>query len=90
MPRVDVLLVYQDAPGDLIKAAVDLGARGLVVATAGAGATSGTQSEGLAYAVDKGVTVVVTTTRTGSGRIFGQRQADGFRRPGARSSAART
>ena len=73
LPRVDVLLVYQDAPGDLIKAAVDLGARGLVVATAGAGATSGTQSEGLAYAIGKGVTVVATT-RTGSGRISGTRR----------------
>jgi len=73
LPRVDVLLVYQDAPGDLIKAAVDLGARGLVVAAAGAGATSGTQSDGLAYAVGKGVTVVATT-RTGSGRISGARR----------------
>jgi len=74
LPRVDVVLVYQDAPGDLIKAAVDLGARGLVVALAGAGATSGTQSEGLGYAVDKGVTVV-GTTRTGSGRISGTRRS---------------
>jgi L-asparaginase len=74
LPRVDVLLVYQDAPGDLIKAAVDLGARGLVVATAGAGATSGTQSGGLAYAIGKGVTVVATT-RTGSGRISGVRRS---------------
>jgi L-asparaginase len=73
LPRVDVLLVYQDAPGDLIKAAVDLGASGLVVATAGAGAISGTQSEGLAYAIGKGVTVVATT-RTGSGRISGTRR----------------
>ncbi len=76
LPRVDVLLVYQDAPGDLIKAAVDLGARGLVVATAGAGATSGTQSDGLAYALRKGVTVVATT-RTGSGRIPGTRRFGG-------------
>ena len=73
LPRVDVLLVYQDAPGDLIKAAVDLGARGLVVAAAGAGATSGTQSEGLSYAIGKGVTVV-GTTRTGSGRVSGARR----------------
>jgi L-asparaginase len=72
LPRVDVLMVYQDAAGDLIKAAADLGARGIVVAAAGAGATSGTQSEGLAYAAGKGV-VVVTTTRAGSGRIFGTR-----------------
>ena len=74
LPRVDVLLVYQDAPGDLIKAAVDLGARGLVVAAAGAGATSGTQSDGLGYAIGKGVTVVATT-RAGSGRISGTRMS---------------
>ena len=68
LPRVDVIMVYQDASGDLIKAAVDLGAKGLVIAVAGAGATSGTQNEGLAYAASKGV-FIVTSTRTGSGRI---------------------
>lgn len=68
LPRVDVLLVYQGAPGDLIKAAVDNGAKGIVIATAGAGATSGTQSEGIQYATAKKVPVVITT-RTGSGRI---------------------
>ena len=68
LPRVDVIMVYQDAPGDLIKAAVDHGAKGIVIAVAGAGATSGTQNEGLAYAASKGV-FVVTSTRTGSGRI---------------------
>ncbi len=68
LPRVDVLLVYQGASGDLIRAAVDLGARGLVIATAGAGATSGTQGEGLAYAREKGVPIVMTT-RAGAGRI---------------------
>ncbi len=68
LPRVDVIMVYQGAPGDLIKAAVDNGAKGIVIAVAGAGATSGTQNEGLAYAAEKGV-FVVTSTRTGSGRI---------------------
>ena len=68
LPRVDVLMVYQGADGDLIKAAVDHGAKGIVVAGAGAGATSGTQQEAINYAVKKGV-FVVTTTRTGSGRI---------------------
>lgn len=68
LPRVDVLMVYQDAPGDLIRAAVDLGAKGIVLAVAGAGATSGTQNQGLAYAASKGV-FVVTSTRTGGGRI---------------------
>jgi L-asparaginase len=71
LPRVDVVLTYQGAPGDLIKAAVDAGAKGIVVATAGAGATSGTQDEGMAYALQRGV-FVVRTTRTGSGRIAGR------------------
>jgi L-asparaginase len=78
LPRVDVILVYQGASGDLIKAAVDNGAKGIVIAVAGAGATSGTQNEGLAYAASKGV-FIVTSTRTGSGRIAPpqQRQGDG-------------
>ncbi len=77
LPRVDVIMTYQGASGDLIKAAVDQGARGIVVAGAGAGATSGTQHEGLSYAMEKGV-FVVTTTRAGSGRIAAwQRPASG-------------
>jgi L-asparaginase len=68
LPRVDVILAYQGADGDLIKAAADAGAQGIVIAGAGAGATSGTQQDGIQYALKKGV-FVVTTTRTGSGRI---------------------
>ncbi len=37
LPRVDVILTYQGAPGDLIKAAVDAGAKGIVIAGAGVG-----------------------------------------------------
>ena len=81
LPRVDVFMVYQGAPGDLIKAAVDAGAKGIVMATAGAGATSGTQAEGLDYAAQKGV-FLVTSTRTGSGRIAPPRVPT----PGAASS----
>jgi L-asparaginase len=68
LPRVDVIMVYQGADGDLIKAAADAGAKGIVIASAGAGATSGTQQAAIAYALKHGV-LVVTTTRTGSGRI---------------------
>jgi L-asparaginase len=67
LPRVDIVMTYQGAPGDLIRAAVDNGARGIVIASA-AGATSGTQNEGIQYALGKKV-FVVTGTRTGSGRI---------------------
>jgi L-asparaginase/Glu-tRNA(Gln) amidotransferase subunit D len=76
LPRVDVIMVYQGASGDLIKAAVDNGAKGIVIAVAGAGATSGTQNEGLSYAASKGV-FIVTSTRTGSGRIAPPQNRDG-------------
>jgi L-asparaginase len=76
LPRVDVILVYQGADGDLIKAAADAGAKGIVIAGAGAGATSGTQQDGIDYATKKGV-FVVTTTRTGAGRIAAGRGGRG-------------
>src|SRR4029453_9009947 len=66
----------QGASGESIKAAVDNGAKGIVIAVAGAGATSGTQNDGLAYAASKGV-FIVTSTRTGSGRIAPGQQGQG-------------
>ncbi len=68
LPRVDIVLVYQDASGDLITAAVNAGAKGIVVATAGAGGISGTQQEGLTFAARKQV-FLVFSTRTGGGRV---------------------
>jgi len=68
LPRVDVVMTYQGASGDVIKSVVDSGAKGVVIATAGAGATSGDQGSGMSYAVGKQV-FVVTTTRAGAGRI---------------------
>jgi len=68
LPRVDVVTTYQGATGDVVKALVDLGAKGIVMATAGAGALSGDQGTGSRYAAEKGVWTV-TTTRTGTGRI---------------------
>jgi L-asparaginase len=83
LPRVDVVMVYQGASGDVIKALVDQGAKGLVIASAGAGAVSGTQGDGIRYALEKGV-FVVTSTRSGSGRIA-SRPRGGF---GGASSTA--
>jgi L-asparaginase len=85
LPRVDIVMVYQDAPGDLIRAAVDAGAEGLVIAGAGAGGVSGTQGDGLDYAAAKGV-FIVTGTRTGSGRIAPPRADAGSPR-GAKPTA---
>jgi L-asparaginase len=62
------VMTYQGASGDVIKSVVDAGAKGVVLATAGAGATSGNQGEGIGYATGKQV-FVVTTTRAGAGRI---------------------
>lgn len=83
LPRVDVVLVYQDASGDVIRSVVDLGAQGIVIASAGAGALSGTQSDGIKYAMSKGVCVVIAT-RTGSGRIAATK------RPGGGGQGTRT
>jgi L-asparaginase len=68
LPRVDLLLFYQGAPPDLVRAAIDLGAKGLVIAVAGADTSAGTMAEGLKYAAKRRVPVVLST-RTGAGRI---------------------
>jgi L-asparaginase len=68
LPRVDILLFYQGATPDLIRAAIDLGARGLVVAVAGADTTAGSLAAGLTNAARRRIPVVLST-RTGSGRI---------------------
>ncbi len=75
LPRVDVVLVYQGASGDIIRAMVDQGARGIIVAGAGAGALSGTQEEAIAYALERRV-VVVMSSRAGSGRIASDAAGD--------------
>lgn len=76
LPRVDVLLAYQDAPGDLVLAAAAQGAAGLVVAGTGAGSTSPSQRDAVGQALDRGVAVVVTS-RTGGGRVARQDEANG-------------
>jgi L-asparaginase len=58
LPRVDILLTYQDAPGDLIGAAVESGARGLVLASAGLGSMTPAQAAAVAQAQRRGVVVV--------------------------------
>ncbi len=68
-------MIYQGASGDIIKAMVDQGAKGIVIASAGAGATSGTQGDGILYAIERGV-FVVTSTRAGGGRIAPRRAND--------------
>ena len=68
LPRVDIIMFYQGASSDLLRAAVDAGAKGIVIAVAGADLTGGSLASGIAYAERQGV-IVVAATRTGSGRI---------------------
>ncbi len=72
LPRVDILMSYLDAPGDLVRAAVEAGAEGLVIAAAGAGSTTADQRVAIGEALDRGRPVVITT-RTGGGRILPRR-----------------
>ena len=68
LPRVDIVLAYQDAAGDLIRAAADAGAAGLVLAAAGAGSMSPSQRDATRRVLERGLNVVVTS-RTGAGRV---------------------
>lgn len=65
LPRVDVLLTYQDAPGDLISTAIRNGARGIVMAGAGAGALAEAEVRAVEHALSRGIPVVLTSRVAG-------------------------
>jgi L-asparaginase len=70
LPRVDIVYSYGGADSVQIDAAVAAGAKGIVVAGAGAGGTTAEQGAALRRAAQKGV-VIVIGSRTGSGRVAG-------------------
>jgi L-asparaginase len=74
VPRVDVLLVYQGATGDLAEAAVTAGARGLVIASAGAGALTPSQADAVTRLAERGIPIVLST-RIGAGQVTRVEQA---------------
>jgi L-asparaginase len=82
LPRVVLLTSYVGASGDLIRAARDLGADGMVIAAAGAGATTPAQADAIEEVIADGA-VVVIASRTGGGRVPGR-----LRRVGARNGPA--
>ena len=67
-PRVDIVYSYLGADSVIVQALVDAGAKGIVVAGAGAGATTPAQGAALRRAREKGV-AIVTGSRTGSGSV---------------------
>lgn len=78
LPRVEILYDYYGQDGGLVKAAVDLGAEGIVVAGSGAGST-GYMRDSLKQAMEQGV-VVVRSSRLGSGRVL---PGDNYSFPGS-------
>jgi L-asparaginase len=68
LPRVDIVLTYQGAGSELIEAAVAAGARGLVLASAGAGSLTPAQVEAARRAAASGIPVIVAS-RVGGGPI---------------------
>jgi L-asparaginase len=68
LPRVDILYAHAGMDGDLVRASVAQGARGIVVAGVGNGNFSAKASSALAAAARRG-TVVVRSTRSISGEV---------------------
>ena len=68
LPRVDILYIYEDMPGDLVDAAVNAGAQGIVIAGVGNGNMPKAVMGALSGAVQKGV-VVVRASRVPTGYV---------------------
>lgn len=75
LPRVDVIYAHANMDGSLIQAALDRGARGLVIAGVGDGNMSKSALDALAGAVKNGV-VVVRSTRLPSGLVLRNNEVD--------------
>jgi L-asparaginase type II len=69
LPRVEILYLYSGTRPGMAKAAVQLGARGLVLAGVGAGAPGNLTEECAAIAA-AGRAVVVRSARVGEGRVI--------------------
>jgi L-asparaginase len=71
LPRVDIVTAYAGVDGALVRAAIDSGARGLVIAAFGAGNVTPALAEAAANAVEAGVPVLVVS-RCGAGPVIPQ------------------
>jgi L-asparaginase len=71
MPYVEIVTVYGGADGQLIRAALDHGARGLIVQGLGAGNVNQAVYAAIREAIARGVAVVITS-RVPQGRVLAQ------------------
>ncbi len=75
LPRVDIIYAHSNMSVDLIQAAIDRGAKGLVIAGVGDGNMSQAALDSLAQAVKRGV-VVVRSSRVESGLVLRNNEVD--------------
>jgi L-asparaginase len=68
LPRVDIVAMYAGADGGLLRAAVELGARGIVVQALGWGNVNVEMHAAIKETVQRGVPVVIST-RVADGRV---------------------
>ena len=71
IPRVDIVVSYQGAGGELITAAVKAGARGIVTMGTGNGGLTDSLITARSQALQQGI-LVAATTRTGSGTLYSE------------------
>jgi L-asparaginase len=71
MPYVEVLYVHDGGHGAMVKAALDLGAQGLVIACSGAGGFGNLESEVYRIVAERKA-LVVQASRVGEGRVVEQ------------------
>ncbi|SCW27679.1 MULTISPECIES: asparaginase [unclassified Pseudomonas] len=68
LPRVDIVAMYAGADASLLNAAVQAGARGIVIQALGAGNVNAEVYAAISQTIDTGITVVVAT-RVPRGRV---------------------
>ena len=75
LPQVVVIFAHSNMDGDLIRAAVELGAKGIVLAGVGNGNASKLAIAAMCEAREKGV-VIVRSTRSSSGAVLRNQEID--------------
>lgn len=70
LAKVEIAISYQEAGGGAIEGFVSSGAKGIVTSGTGAGGISRAMGQARTKAIEEGV-IFVTTTRTGSGSVYG-------------------
>ncbi|KAK4706024.1 L-asparaginase, partial [Phenoliferia sp. Uapishka_3] len=85
LPRVDILISYEDFDGVLIQAAIAAGAKGLVIAGTGAGATTSLAEPHISAALLAGIPIVISSKTNGGavepGSSAGEEVSSGYLNP---------